>query len=149
MCVHYQEKSKDAVEELLLMMQYLNSLFRNMNAIVLHDMKKHHPAAYQLFRDHMQGFVLNSIRTNLKRGIEEGLYRAEVDIEVICRIRLDACMVGFRPEVFPGDEFEMSRVQEVSVLHYLFGVATIKGHKLILKYREKMMNNEQIKRHSA
>ncbi|MGH2645257.1 MAG: TetR/AcrR family transcriptional regulator, partial [Chitinophagaceae bacterium] len=67
-------KAKDAIEANMLMMQFLDTMFINMNPIVLVDLQKYHPVAFRLFHEHMYGFVLDSMKRNILRGINEGLY---------------------------------------------------------------------------
>lgn len=137
----FTAEARDAIEANMQMIQFLDGLFRNMNPIVLMDLKKYHPEGYQLFHDHMYGFVLNAMRRNIQRGIEEGLYREDTDLEIMSRYRVESSNLCFQPGVFPKDHFEMSRVQRELMEHFLFGIATEKGHKLILKYREKFLNH--------
>ncbi|MGH2644646.1 MAG: TetR/AcrR family transcriptional regulator, partial [Chitinophagaceae bacterium] len=74
--------------------------------------------------------------------INEGLYREDTDVEIMARFRVESCNLCFKPGIFPKDHFEMSRVQRQLLEHFLFGIATEKGHKVILKYREKILNNK-------
>ncbi|TAM94310.1 MAG: TetR/AcrR family transcriptional regulator [Chitinophagaceae bacterium] len=133
-------KAKDAVEANMLMMQFLDNMFINMNPIVLVDLQKYHPGAFRLFHEHMYGFVLDRMKHNILRGIKEGLYREDTDVEIMARFRIESCNLCFKPGIFPKDHFEMSRVQRQLLEHFLFGIATEKGHKIILKYREKILN---------
>lgn len=133
-------KAKDAIEANMLMMQFLDNMFINMNPIVLMDLQKYHPGAFRLFHEHMYGFVLDRMKQNILRGIKEGLYREDTDVEIMARFRVESCNLCFKPGIFPKDHFEMSRVQRQLLEHFLFGIATEKGHKVILKYRKKILN---------
>jgi len=132
--------SRDAIEANVLMIQFLDGLFRNMNPVVVMDLQKYHPDAFQIYQDHMYGFVINSMRRNLARGVEEGLYREDVDQEIMARFRVESCNMCFKPGTFPKDHFEMSRVQRQLLEHFLFGVATEKGYKLLMEYKQHMLN---------
>lgn len=133
-------KAKDAIEANMLMMHFLDTMFINMNPIVLVDLQKYHPGAFKLFHEHKYGFVLDSMKTNILRGISEGLFREDTDVEIMARFRVESCNLCFKPGIFPKDHFEMSKVQRELLEHFLFGIATEKGHKVILKYREKILN---------
>lgn len=136
----YTKEARDAIEANMLMMKFLDGLFRNMNPIVIMDLKKYHPEAFQIYYSHMYGFVVECMRKNIKRGIEEGLYRKDINTEIMARFRVESTQMCFRPGVFPKDQFEMSRVQRELLEQFLFGIATEKGYKLILKYRENVLN---------
>lgn len=133
-------QSRDAIEANMLMMQYLDGLFRNMNPIVLMDLQKYHPEAFRIYQEHMNGFLIETMRRNMTRGISEGLYREDINIEVMAYYRRESCNLCFEPGAFPKDHFEMSRVQRELLEHFLFGIATEKGYRLIMEYRKKILN---------
>lgn len=133
-------RARDAIEANMLMVQFLDSMFLNMNPVIIVDLQKYHPEAYRMFQDHMYGFVLDSMKQNIVKGISEGLYREDTDVEIMARFRVESCNLCFMPGIFPKDHFEMSRVQRQLMEHFLFGIATEKGHKLILKYRQKILD---------
>jgi len=131
-------QSKDAIEANLLMIQFLDGLFRNMNPVVVVDLQKYHPEAFQIYQDHMYGFVIDAMRRNLARGISEGLYREDIDQEIMARLRVESSNMCFKPGIFPKDHFEMSRVQRQLLEHFLFGIATEKGYRMIMEYRKNL-----------
>jgi hypothetical protein len=44
--------------------------------------------------------------------------------------------MAFDSELFPATQFSPMRVNQVFDEHFLLGVATLKGHKLINQYRQ-------------
>jgi hypothetical protein len=85
------------------------------------------------------------IRENLQRGIEEELYRPEINIDIIARFRLEGMMIAFNQDIFPASKFNLAALHTAIIEHFLFGVASLKGYKLILKYKQeriKAKNND-------
>jgi TetR/AcrR family transcriptional regulator, cholesterol catabolism regulator len=76
------------------------------------------------------------IRTNLERGIEEGLYRPEINVDVIAKLRLEGVMAAFNQELFPSNKYNLATLNKEIMEHFLFGVSSLKGYKLILKYQQ-------------
>jgi TetR/AcrR family transcriptional regulator, cholesterol catabolism regulator len=74
------------------------------------------------------------ISRNLQRGITEGLYREDIDVDVMTRLRLFTMMLSFNPAVFPGNRHNILHIEEELFLHFLRGLATPKGEKLIVRY---------------
>jgi hypothetical protein len=70
------------------------------------------------------------------RGIEEGLYRPDLDVEVLSRYRLESMMVPFNIDLFPPSRFNLADVTLVIIEHFVFGLTTLKGHNLILQYQQ-------------
>ena len=128
--------AKDAVEEIILTMEYIVEQFRNMNPMVLYDLQKFHFASFQKFLKYKNEFLFDIIRKNLERGIREELFRPEINIDIISRFRLETIMLAFNMEVFPPRKYNLADVTREIIEHYLYGLSTLKGHKLIIKYNE-------------
>jgi len=130
------QRSEDAVQEIVLTMRMVEVQFRNLNPIVLHDLRKFHPGAYARLEAHKEDFLLGVIRGNMERGKSEGLYRRELDVEVMSRFRLESMMVLFDVDLFPPDRFSLVRASQEVLEHFLYGLATPLGRELIEKHRK-------------
>ena len=75
-------------------------------------------------------------KKNLKKGIAQGLYRSEIDTKIMARLRIEEVDLAMNPAVFPPDKFNLTVVQVALLDHFLHGILTIKGHKLINKYKQ-------------
>ena len=140
-CMFCKSKSANAVEELFLTMQQIHDQLQNMNPMVLYDMQKFHPPAYEKFRKHKNEFLFKMIRNNLERGVKEELYRSEINIDVICKFRLEAMMIPFNIAVFPPGKYNLADVTQETMEHFLYGLTTLKGYKLILKYKQQRLKH--------
>lgn len=135
-CLGCRNASKDAVDEIFITMEQIAEQFRNMNPVVLYDLEKFHPSSFQKFLKHKNEFLLDVIRKNLERGIKEELFRPEINVEILSRFRLESMMIAFNIYVFPPRKYNLVEVTQEIIEHYLYGLATLKGHKLILKYMQ-------------
>jgi TetR/AcrR family transcriptional regulator, cholesterol catabolism regulator len=147
-CVNCRKEANDAIEEIFITMERIIEQFRNMNPMVLHDLEKFHFRAYQHFLNHKTQFLLNIIRKNIEWGIKEELYRPDIDIDVLSKYRLESMMIGFNIAVFPPSKYNLADVTKIIIEHFVYGLSTIKGHKLIQKYskeRQKKIGYEQRK----
>ena len=135
-CLRCFSESKDAVQEIFLTMEHIIEQFRNMNPMVLHDLQKFHFGAFQKFQKYKHEFLYEIIRKNIERGIRENLFRAEINVDVLSRFRLETMMMAFNMDIFPPRRYNMADVTREIIEHYLYGLSTLKGHKLILKYNE-------------
>lgn len=135
-CVSDVHLATDAIEELFMVMRMLDECFRNMNPIILFDLQRFHPAAFQAFQNFKNGEMQRTIRENLERGIKEGLYRADLDIDIMTQFRVATIMLCFQPDAFPVAKFEMGKVQRLILEHYLYGLVSEEGYKRINQYRE-------------
>jgi AcrR family transcriptional regulator len=134
-CTICQATGENAIHEVFLSFDMLQEMLTNMNPSVLFDMQKYHPSAYKKFQDYKSNFLYKLIRQNLERGVKEELYRQEIDIEVMTRYRLFSILISFDSEVFPSNKTNLVYIEQQLLEHFLWGLATPKGQKLILKYK--------------
>ncbi len=130
-------QSKNAIHEILLMMKQMSEMFSRMHAKLFYDLQKYHPEAWQYFIEYKENYILSTIEKNLKRGIQEGLYRESLNIKIMARLRAYQVEMAFNPTIFPPEKFSLIDVQMQMIEHFLHGVATVKGLKMIAKYQEK------------
>lgn len=134
-CTVMINAASSAIDELFQMLAWIKQEFGNVHPSIFYDLRKFHPATWQLWQAHKTEFILSQIKENLRRGIEEGLFRADLDMEVLARLRLAQIELQFDPELYPTRHFAKERVSVALLEHFMLGVATIKGHKLINQYR--------------
>ena len=78
---------------------------------------------------------IDFIKNNLKRGIEEQLYRSDLNVEVLSRFRLEMVFLSFNLDVFPLNEFTHSDVTQIIMENFIFGLVTEKGYQLAIHYK--------------
>ena len=145
LCEGYRAGSANAVEEVFRSMEIIEEMFRHMHPSLVFDMQKYHPKAFSKFLKHKNEFLYNIIRKNLERGIREELYRPELDVDIITRFRVESMMILFNPDFFSKQKNNLAEVEQQLIEHFLFGIASLKGHKLVLKYQQDR-SKKQLKR---
>ncbi len=135
-CAIDSASAANAVEEIFKTIDMLEEVFKNMNPSVVFDLQKYHNDAFMKMEKHKSEFVYNMVKSNLERGIEEGLYREDINTEILSRYRIESMMLPFNPEFYAKTKNSLLDVETEILLHYLFGIANPKGYKLILKYQQ-------------
>jgi AcrR family transcriptional regulator len=133
--------SRDAVHELFEAMDFVQEIFSDMNPVMMYDLERFHPTSFKTFLDHKNKYLYQIIRANLKRGVEEELYRPDINIDAMAKFRLEGMMLAFNQDVFPSSKFNLAELHKVIIEHFLFGVASLKGYKLILKYQQERIKS--------
>lgn len=144
-CDKNRSGSSNAVEEIFLSMDVADQIFRNMHPSVIFDMQKYHPQAFSRFLKHKNEYLYNIVSKNLERGIKEELYRPEINTEILSRFRVESMLMSFNPEFYISQKHNVAEVERQLLEHFLFGVASLKGHKLILKYQQDRLKKNQKK----
>ena len=129
-------KAIDPVHEILLTSEYLKKIFINMNPFLLVEVQKYYPRAYGIFSTHRDKCIFSSIFNNIKKGITQGLYRSGMDVDTIARLRMLCIDAAVNPDNFPLAKKNLNELQMQLIEHFLYGICTLKGHKLINKYKQ-------------
>lgn len=135
-CTTCGNEARDAIHEIFLTMEQIIEQFRHMNPMVLYDLEKFHFKSYQRFLRHKHEFLGKIIAANMERGIAEELYRPELNVDILSKFRLESMLLSFNIDLFPPRKYNPADVAKELIEHFVFGLASIKGHKLILKYQQ-------------
>lgn len=133
------KNSKNAIDELARISICLKQNSEEMNPSLLFDLQKYHPRAWNVWLNHKNNFIRESVIRNLEQGIAEGYFRPEIDKEVIATMRLELVQLAFDEDIFPASRFKLPDVQMQIFDHFVHGLVTEKGRKLYQKYKETLV----------
>jgi AcrR family transcriptional regulator len=131
-----EKESANVIDEMFNIMKHLGKVIGKANPSVFYDLQKYHPESWKLFREFKESFILGMVENTLTRGIRQGFIRPEIHVKIIARMRMEQIEMGFNPDIFPPEKFQMLEVQLSMIDHFLYGICTLKGHKLINKYKQ-------------
>lgn len=133
-CEAHCKNAENAVHEIFLNIETIHELVGEMNPTVFEDLEKYFPSVFAKLYHHKNEYFFQKVKDNLLRGIKEGLYRKELRVDIITKLRIETAFLPFRQEVFPYGKFNLAEVQKEILEHYLYGLCTSEGQKLIKKY---------------
>jgi TetR/AcrR family transcriptional regulator, cholesterol catabolism regulator len=131
-----RDSSSNSIEHLAKISVCMKQEMEELNPSMLFDIQKFHPKAWTVWSNFKKE-VVREIVNNLKRGIEEGYVREEVNPEIFAIVRLELVQVVFDDDIFPRNKFKLAEVQIQLFDHFVFGLVTEKGKKLYQKYKTK------------
>jgi AcrR family transcriptional regulator len=135
MCKAHRHKSENPVHEIFMAMDMVLDIFSRMNPALIFDMEKYHPKAFKKYHDYKEKFLYTMVKENLEAGISEGLYREDIQVDILSRFRLASVFLALNPEVFHSGRHNPGVVIKEITDNFLWGLATHKGQKLIQKYK--------------
>lgn len=138
-----KEKSPSALHELLHLSQMLRTKVASMNPGILHDLVKYHPEGFSQFQEHKYTEILPTIRESIQRGITEGVFRNDMNTEIVARIRLEQVELAFNPAVFPPNQFNLVEVKMQMLDLFLHGLMTKEGLAAYKALQASMAGNQQ------
>jgi AcrR family transcriptional regulator len=131
-----QQESENVIVEVFNMMKHMGNMFSKVNPNIFYDLQKYHPNAWNQFKKFKEDCMAKMVEDSIERGIREGLVRSDLNAKVLSRLRIEEVELGFNSEIFPPDKFKMVDVQITMIDHWLHGICTLKGHKLINKHKQ-------------
>ncbi|MDX1685825.1 MAG: TetR/AcrR family transcriptional regulator [Saprospiraceae bacterium] len=128
-------KAKDAVHEMIVISNYVNQVFRELNPAVVYDLQKYFKSCWELFESLHTDFIYNVIRENIEKGQDQGLYRTSLNADVIARLYTGITFVMTDGELFPHKEFPKDEVYTQYINYHLNAILTEKGHGIYKKHQ--------------
>lgn len=129
--IEVRKTATNALEEMLQMNAEVQKKIQEINPSVIYDLKKYHSKAWQHFEQFHKEFIYGCIYDNLQRGIQEGIYRHDINPNILSRI-----YIGFFPvltdyELFSIQEYPPQLVVREFMYYHLNGIVSDKGKKLL------------------
>jgi len=120
-------KGFNAIEELFEISIFVNRLMRNQNPATEYDLRKYYPAHYQKTVKARREGMYNYLLLNLKKGKDEGLYRDELNNEIIAKLYISRSENIHFNELFTIEEFTSVNLFLELLNYHIRAIATEKG----------------------
>ena len=134
MCRQAAQSAEDALQEMFSISIQVQRNIENMNPSLLFDLKKYHFSIWQQFEAYRKDFVLSLMKNNLIRGKSEGIYREDMDPEIISRIHIGSMHIFSDDVILPPDQFPRPTVHKEFVFYHMHGIVSEKGRALMNNY---------------
>ena len=129
-----EETARDPVEEMLMHLQAAEKTFSEIPPFMIYEIQKYYPAAWKHFDHFKENQVLEDIRSNLYKGVEMGLFRKDMNVELVAKLRLMEFEMIINIDMEKAPDTDPSQLQLELFRIFLHGVVTMRGKKLIYKY---------------
>jgi len=117
----------NAIEELFEISIFMNRLIREQNPATEYDLRKYYPLHYQKTIKASKEGIYSYILLNLKKGVKEGLYRKDMNMDVISRVYLWRSEDTNLKDLFTTEEFTSIKLFVELLNYHIRGIATEKG----------------------
>lgn len=126
--------SKNAVEELINFSRIAGESMKQVHPSIFYDLQKYHPEAWSIIRNFEDVAILNLTKTNLQNGIDEGLYRKEMNIDIIASLYVSLVQSIFDPSSQLSKGISSTEYYFEVFNYHIRGIANNKGIELINQY---------------
>lgn len=130
----------NAVEQLVQICNYSCNVLREMNPSVIYDLKKYHPDSWNVYLTYKNSFIYEVIFHNIKNGIEKGFYRADLNIDIICRFYVGQIETIINPDIFPTHQYKFENTCKEFLIYHIHGISTAEGIEQLTNYLTAQQN---------
>lgn len=131
------QKGLNAIDVSYEISQFVINQLTNMNPTLFIELEAFHPEALLLFEDHQQDCIGKTIYENMEKGMEEGLYRADLNIEIVTSIYMTLMYNLLSARLVNTRNFSFSEIYMEFFKYHIHGISSEKGQKYLKTKFEK------------
>lgn len=137
-----EAESENVIDYLVRLSKQLRRHMSTVNPGAMEDLKKYFPAGWKIFVHYKKEIFLKSMIKILRKGMEEGYFREDMNPEVLGLMRVEQIQLAFDQSLFPRNRFDFADVQIELLRHFIAGIITEKGRELLKNYSKSTNPNE-------
>jgi AcrR family transcriptional regulator len=130
---HMCDSIPNAIDMLFELTKEMSQKFGQVHPSINYDLKKYHPKAWDVFHQFQNNFIHECVEGNLKKGIEQGYYRDNLDPFLIAAFYADG-------HTFPPEKYSFKKIHLEMMRYHIRGIASEKG----LAYLKEKVKKENI-----
>jgi len=132
-----RKQANDPIHEMILISAHIQKVFADINPVFFYDLSRQFSKAQGDFKKFRTECVFSNINRNIVEGVQQGLYRSDLDIDFASQYRLLQMDMFMGGSDFEFKNISMAKAHQLIMDIFMHGISTVKGHKLINKYKNK------------
>lgn len=129
-----EEKAKNAIHEMVLLQEYYQEKLATLNPIVMFDLQKHYNTIYEEIWMQKQRFHAEFFERNLTKGIEQELYRQDIDVDFVSTLWLANSNIVRDQSQFPQSKYTIQSITKQLFSLHIRSVINQNGIKELTNY---------------
>lgn len=130
--------STNAIDEIFDIDEAVNETVRQKHPAIEFQLAKYYPKTWKWLESNQHRIVFEHTKENLLKGMEQGLYRADLNAEYIAHVYFGRFMGMRMDNVFPESICENPEFLHQSLIYHVRGIASASG----LEYLEEKLQRE-------
>lgn len=136
-------KNCNAIEELVDITLFMNKMMKEQNPATEHDLKKYYPHHFQKTVKARREGIYKYILVNLKKGKAEGLYREDLNEDIIAKMHLSRIEATHQSGIFTPEEVISVKLFMELLVYHVRGIATAEGIAVLDKKVRELEEKER------
>lgn len=126
--------SGDAIEEMLKVGRHAVQQLRKLSPTLVYDLQKYYQNIWLLLQKLHRGHGQQMIQENIERGKIQGVYRADINAEILAKMYVMSTFSLVDEEIFPLKDFNKEKLFIEFIKYHIHGIASEKGLALYKKH---------------
>lgn len=132
-CTDLTIKEENPIAFLLAISDNFSNETKHINPAVLFDLKKYFKEAYDKIESYSKEFIYGQVLNNIQQGKSAGLYRSELNDNIIALFYVNMVQFMVNPENYTKEIKDVQLVHKELLQYHLHGILTEKGLKQLDK----------------
>ncbi len=133
-------KELHPIDELFEVRQIVRRFLKNEKSSPQYQLQKYFPALFKRLKDEQLMMMRDFLMSNIRRGVELGVYRDDMNPEMIFRLYFFTYFSLRNPQEFPEKLFNTQELIFQHIIYHVRGIATAKGAAYLETY---LINNQE------
>ena len=134
------DDSKNAIEDLIEVHRFVYQKMKEYNPSTEYDMRKYYPELNKKIQEQRHKNMYERVLENIKKGKQQGLYRTELNEEIITQITVTRSEISGGIENIGINEFNSPNFFTEIMIYHIRGIANEKGLKVLEENMDKLSN---------
>ena len=122
---------KNPIEELYEIKRFAMHHLKGEKSSPQYQLQKYYPKLHQSLKKKQFEVMQDCVLDNIKRGVEMGIYRNNLNVEFVARIYFSGAISIKDNDLFPMSLFSNTQLEDDFLEYHLRGVITPKGRKIL------------------
>lgn len=134
------QNANSAVEEMFFVAEHVSKIFLKIPPSAMYDLQKYHHGVWERCDGISRQHVFSLVKENLKRGQTEGLYRAEVNVDVVTLLYVSQGKALTDEDTFSTSTLDKATFFVQMLDYHMNAITTPKGLDMWKSFTKSMIN---------
>lgn len=126
-----RRQKMDPIEEIYQIKSLAMEHLKDEKSSPQYQLQKYYPRIYKNLKDKQYKLIKEFITENLKKGIDMGYFRKDIDVDMISKFYFNGMIELQNTEIFPPQDYSMPLLMETYLEYHVRAIATLRGIEIL------------------
>ncbi len=119
------------IEEMFKIKSFAMKHLKDEKSSPQYQLQKYYPKIYKTLEKKQREIMITCVTENLKKGIEQGYFKSDINIDIISKFYINGMMSIKNPEIFPTQQYSIPKLTEIYLAYHVRAIASTKGLEIL------------------